>query len=57
VLFDFDKSTRQAASDPVLQKVAGLLSKDPALKVEIQGHLDNVGGDAYNQTLSKARVR
>jgi outer membrane protein OmpA-like peptidoglycan-associated protein len=41
----------------VLQKVADLLSKDPALKVEVQGHTDNVGGDAYNQTLSEARAR
>jgi outer membrane protein OmpA-like peptidoglycan-associated protein len=57
VLFDFNKATLQAASDPVLQKVADLLSKDPALKVEVQGHTDNVGGDAYNQTLSEARAR
>jgi OmpA-OmpF porin, OOP family len=57
VLFDFNKATLQAASDPVLQKVAEILSKDPALKVEVQGHTDNVGGDAYNQTLSEARAR
>jgi OmpA-OmpF porin, OOP family len=57
VLFDFNKSTLQPASDPVLQRVADLLSKDPALKVEVQGHTDNVGGDAYNQTLSDARAR
>ena len=57
VLFDFNKSTLQPASDPVLQKVADLLSKDPALKVEVQGHTDNVGSDAYNQTLSEARAR
>jgi outer membrane protein OmpA-like peptidoglycan-associated protein len=25
--------------------------------LEIQGHTDNVGGDAYNQTLSEARAR
>lgn len=57
VLFDFNKSTLQPASDPVLQKVADLLSKDAALKVEVQGHTDNVGGDAYNQPLSEARAR
>ncbi len=57
VLFDFNKSTLQPPSDPVLQKVADLLLKDPALKVEVQGHTDNVGGDAYNQTLSEARAR
>jgi OOP family OmpA-OmpF porin len=29
---------------------------DPALTLEVQGHTDNVGTDAYNQTLSQARA-
>ena len=57
VLFDFNKSTLQPASDAVLQQVADLLVKDKTLKIEVQGHTDNVGGDAYNQTLSEARAR
>ncbi len=57
VLFDFNKSTLQAASDPVLQQILDLLKKNPTLKLEIQGHTDNVGGDAYNQTLSEARAK
>jgi outer membrane protein OmpA-like peptidoglycan-associated protein len=57
VLFDFNKSTLQTASDPVLQQINSLLTKDAMLKLEIQGHTDNVGGDAYNQTLSEARAR
>lgn len=57
VLFDFNKSTLQPASDAVLQQVADLLAKDKTLRVEVQGHTDNVGGDAYNQTLSEARAR
>lgn len=57
VLFDFNKSTLQPASEPVLQQINSLLTKDPALKLEIQGHTDNVGNDAYNQTLSEARGR
>ncbi len=56
VLFDFNKSTLQPPSDAVLQQVADLLAKDKTLKVEVQGHTDNVGGDAYNQTLSEARA-
>ena len=36
VLFDFNKSTLQPASAPVLQKVAGLLAKDATLKLEVQ---------------------
>jgi outer membrane protein OmpA-like peptidoglycan-associated protein len=57
VLFDFNKSTLQPASAPVLQKVADLLAKNATLKLEVQGHTDNVGGDAYNQALSEARAR
>jgi outer membrane protein OmpA-like peptidoglycan-associated protein len=56
LLFDFNKATLQAASEPVLQQVLALLKKDTSLKVEVQGHTDNVGTDAYNQTLSEARA-
>jgi OOP family OmpA-OmpF porin len=57
VLFDFNKSTLQPDSDPVLQQILDLMKKSPAQKIEIQGHTDNVGGDAYNQALSESRAR
>jgi OOP family OmpA-OmpF porin len=57
VLFDFNKSTLQPASDAALQPVANILAADKALKLEVQGHTDNVGNDAYNQTLSEARAK
>ncbi len=57
VLFDFNKATLKPESDSVLQSVLGLLQKDPALKLEVQGHTDNVGGDDYNQKLSEARAK
>jgi OOP family OmpA-OmpF porin len=57
VLFDFNKSTLQPASDPVLQQILDLLKASPTQKIEIQGHTDNVGGDASNQTLSEARAK
>ncbi|HEY1630980.1 MAG TPA: OmpA family protein [Rhizomicrobium sp.] len=57
VLFDFNKSTLKPQSDPVLQKVLALLQKDASLKLEVQGHTDNVGGDDYNQKLSEARAK
>ncbi len=56
-LFDFNKSTLQPASVGVLQQVAALMAANPALKIEVQGHTDNMGGDAYNQSLSEARAR
>ena len=57
VLFDFNKSTLQPASDGPLQQVVSLMAANPPMNLEIQGHTDNVGGDAYNQTLSEARAR
>jgi outer membrane protein OmpA-like peptidoglycan-associated protein len=57
VLFDFNKSTLQPASDAALQPAANLMAANQTLKVEVQGHTDNVGNDAYNQTLSEARAK
>src|ERR1022692_1915624 len=57
VLFDFNKSTLQPSSDAALQPAANLMAADKTLKLEIQGHTDNVGNDAYNQTLSEARAK
>jgi OOP family OmpA-OmpF porin len=56
VLFDFNKSTLKPESDPVLERVHELMAKDAALKLEVQGHTDNIGTDAYNQTLSESRA-
>lgn len=56
VLFDFNQSTLQPASDAVLQQVANLLATDKALELEVQGHTDNVGNDTYNQKLSEDRA-
>lgn len=56
VLFDFNKATLQPASDGPLGQVAALMATDPSLKIEVQGHTDNVGGDDYNQKLSEARA-
>lgn len=56
VLFDFNKATLQPASDAVLQQVANLLVANKTLKLEVQGHTDNVGNDAYNQKLSEDRA-
>lgn len=57
VLFDFNKSTLQPSSDPSLQPAANIMAADKTLTLEVQGHTDNVGNDAYNQTLSEARAK
>jgi len=57
VLFDFNKSTLQPSSDATLQPAANMMTTDKTLKLEVQGHTDNAGNDAYNQTLSEARAK
>ena len=57
VVFDFNKAVLKPESDSVLQRVLAFANKDAALKLEVQGHTDNVGGDAYNQQLSEARSK
>jgi len=39
-----------------LQHIVTLLLQNPELKVEIQGHTDNEGEEAYNLTLSDKRA-
>jgi outer membrane protein OmpA-like peptidoglycan-associated protein len=38
-----------------LAKVAGIVSGHPGLRLDVEGHTDSVGGDAYNQQLSEQR--
>jgi outer membrane protein OmpA-like peptidoglycan-associated protein len=45
----FNSATLTAESRPLLNAVAADLKKRPQLKVELQGHTDNVGLDAYNR--------
>ncbi len=56
VLFDFNQASLKPESDSVLGAALALLKGKPALKIEVQGHTDNVGGDDYNQKLSEARA-
>ena len=56
VLFDFNKATLKPESDSVLTRALGSLDASPTLNVEVQGHTDNVGGDASNLQLSQARA-
>src|SRR5437763_1148130 len=55
VLFDTAKYSLRPGAREKLAKVAGIISGHPGLKLEVEGHTDNVGGDDYNQTLSQHR--
>ncbi|MEP7366324.1 MAG: OmpA family protein [Acidobacteriota bacterium] len=55
VLFDTGKFSLRPAAREKLARVAGIVAGHPGLKLDVEGHTDNVGGDAYNQTLSENR--
>ena len=56
VLFDFGKATLRPGARLRLAKVAGIIQAYPDLKLQIEGHTDNVGSDQYNQELSERRA-
>jgi outer membrane protein OmpA-like peptidoglycan-associated protein len=56
ILFDFDKATLKPGAEKVLLEMVKLMKSSPDLKVEIQGHTDNVGGKDYNLKLSQERA-
>jgi len=56
VHFDFDKSTLRPEAKVILDEAAALLNKHERVVVEVAGHTDSTGSDAYNQGLSERRA-
>jgi outer membrane protein OmpA-like peptidoglycan-associated protein len=56
IYFSFNKDTIRPESEPTLKAIAAVLKKHPAWRLSIQGHTDNIAGDAYNLDLSKRRA-
>jgi OmpA-OmpF porin, OOP family len=56
IFFDTGKSELKPESDAAVAEVAKLLKADPALKVYIVGHTDNVAALDLNTKLSQARA-
>jgi OOP family OmpA-OmpF porin len=54
--FDTNKAEIKPESETALKEVSKLLSQNPALKLYIVGHTDNVGEFDYNMKLSQARA-
>lgn len=57
VLFDFDRSALRPEANAILQPVLDMLQADASLSIDIEGHTDWIGTDAYNQGLSERRAR
>jgi len=57
VNFAFNKSDLLPVAYPILDKDVTMLKNDPKLIVNIEGHCDIRGSDAYNQKLSEHRAK
>ncbi len=54
--FEFNSSALTEDSYIGIQVLADFLSRNPELRVELAGHTDDVGSEAYNQKLSSDRA-
>lgn len=54
--FDTNKSAVKPDSRPTLEQIAALLKAQPALKLSVVGHTDNVGDAGFNKALSQRRA-
>lgn len=57
VTFDFNSAALKSQFYPALDQVAGTMADYNQTVVEVSGHTDSVGSDAYNQTLSEQRAQ
>jgi len=56
-LFGFDRSDLTSEAIAELDYVADYMRKNPGVKVQIQGHTDNIGPEAYNEKLGYRRAQ
>jgi outer membrane protein OmpA-like peptidoglycan-associated protein len=56
IYFNTAKATIKPESRPALEDASKILKDNPDIRVEIQGHTDSQGSDAYNLTLSDQRA-
>lgn len=56
IYFDFNKWNIKPESNRELNVLVNFMKKNPTVIIEVGGHTDNVGGDAFNQRLSQRRA-
>jgi outer membrane protein OmpA-like peptidoglycan-associated protein len=56
ILFATGSAVIRPESTPTLNEIGTMLGEHPDLRISIEGHTDDVGDDASNQTLSEQRA-
>lgn len=56
ITFDFDRADLKSEFRPVLDNLATTLNEYNQTRIEVTGHTDSKGTDAYNMTLSQNRA-
>ncbi len=57
IFFNTGSAELKQESETELQKLYDLLNEQSKIKIQIEGHTDNVGSDSDNQTLSENRAK
>ena len=57
IRFDFNKSVVKSEYRADLENFAQILKDNPEVSIELSGHADFIGSDAYNQMLSERRAQ
>lgn len=57
IFFDVGKASLRPESYPELDRLAGLMTQNSKMQIEISGHTDNVGSDDANLKLSDERSK
>ena len=57
IRFDVNKATIKPESNGAINKIFELMQEQPGLNFSVEGHTDNDGNEATNQTLSEARAK
>jgi outer membrane protein OmpA-like peptidoglycan-associated protein len=56
IFFEFNRAVIRPQSFPILDTVAQVLRDFPDIRIEVQGHTDSRGNDAFNMRLSQSRA-
>jgi peptidoglycan-associated lipoprotein len=57
IFYDFDKADLRESSKEELNKLRGILEKNPHIAIQIGSHTDTNGSESYNKDLSERRAQ